>query len=171
MPIVLVGGGSRSGKSSFALNLAIERGQRRAFVATAQAFDEEMRERIARHRAERDDRFTTIEAPLDLTGVVRREDFDVLLVDCLTLWVSNQMMREETNGTPDLVACMDELVREAAQSEKLCIFVTNEVGCGIVPANALARRFRDLAGRLNQEMAKAAQEVYLLHFGIPVRLK
>lgn len=169
MGIILVGGGSRSGKSSFALKMATERGERRGFVATAQAFDEEMRERIDRHRSERDDRFTTIEEPLDLTGVIGREGFDVLLVDCLTLWVSNLMMREEAEGS--IGESMDALVRTAEESEKLCIFVTNEVGCGIVPANALARRFRDLAGRLNQQMANAAQEVYLLYFGIPMRIK
>lgn len=95
MALILVGGGSRSGKSSFALELARKRGERRAFVATAQAFDAEMTERIARHRAERDESFTTIEEPLNLAGVNTRGGFDVLLIDCLTLWVSNLMMSED----------------------------------------------------------------------------
>lgn len=167
MPLILVGGGSRSGKSSFALQLARERGTRRAFVATAQALDQEMAERIARHQAERDHAFTTVEEPLDVAGVISRSDCDVLLIDCLTLWVSNFMMQEE----PDIDAKGAELVRVAAASKALCIFVTNEVGCGVVPDNPMARRFRDLAGRLNQEMAKAAQEVYFLTFGIPTKLK
>ena len=167
MPLILVGGGSRSGKSSFALELAKERGTRRAFVATAQAFDQEMAERIARHQAERDDAFTTIEEPLELASVISNTSFDVLLIDCLTLWVSNLMMREEA----DIDAKGAELVSIAAASKALCIFVTNEVGCSVVPDNAMGRRFRDLAGRLNQEMAKAAQEVYFLTFGIPTRIK
>ena len=167
MPLILVGGGSRSGKSSFALELAKERGTRRAFVATAQAFDQEMTERIARHQAERDEAFTTIEEPLNLAGVISNTTFDVLLIDCLTLWVSNLMMREDA----DIDAKGVELVRAAAAGSAVCIFVTNEVGCGVVPDNAMGRRFRDLAGRLNQEMAKAAQEVYFLTFGIPTRIK
>ena len=167
MPLILVGGGSRSGKSSFALELAKERGKRRAFIATAQAFDLEMTERIARHKAERDDAFTTIEEPLDLAGIISNASFDVLLIDCLTLWVSNLMMQEEA----DIDSKGVELVRASAACKALCIFVTNEVGCGVVPDTAMGRRFRDLAGRLNQEMAKAAQEVYFLTFGIATKLK
>jgi adenosylcobinamide kinase/adenosylcobinamide-phosphate guanylyltransferase len=169
MPLILVGGGSRSGKSTFAVNLALERGTRRAFVATAEALDDEMRERIARHRAEREHRFTTIEEPLDLVRVLTENDtaFDVILIDCLTIWVSNLMMREE----PDIEARGAEFARVAAASSATCILVTNEVGSGIVPENPLARRFRDLAGLLNQQAARSASEVYLLAFGIASRLK
>ena len=169
MPLILVGGGTRSGKSSFALQLAQERGSRRAFVATAQAFDDEMRERITRHQEERQDSFSTIEEPLDLGRVIANNQahFDVILVDCLTLWVSNLMMRNAS----DIDEQGAELARVAAASQALCIFVTNEVGCGVVPDNALARRFRDLAGRLNQQAARQASEVYLLNFGIASRLK
>ena len=169
MPLILVGGGSRSGKSSFALELARQRGARRAFVATAQAFDDEMRERIAHHRAERDTSFTTIEEPLYPARTIRENAalFDVILVDCLTLWVNNLLMSEQL----EIEAQGAELVRVAAESSPLCVFVTNEVGCGIVPENALARRFRDLAGRLNQQAARSAAEVYLLTFGIASRLK
>ena len=167
MPVILVGGGSRSGKSSFALDLAKQRGTQRAFVATAQAFDQEMTDRIVRHQSERDGAFTTIEEPLNLAGIISNTTFDVLLIDCLTLWVSNLMMQEEV----DIEGKGAELACAAVASKALCIFVTNEVGCGVVPDNAMARRFRDLAGRLNQQMAKAAQEVYFLTFGIPIRLK
>lgn len=169
MPLILVGGGSRSGKSGFALQLACERGERRAFVATAEAFDDEMRERIALHRAEREDRFTTIEEPLDLRRVLSENEglFDVILIDCLTLWISNLMMRED----PDIESRGAEFARTAAVSSALCILVTNEVGCSVVPENAMARRFRDLAGLLNQQAARAASEVYFLTFGIASRLK
>lgn len=169
MGLILIGGGSRSGKSAFALQLAQERGARRAFVATAPACDEEMRQRIARHRAERGEGFVTIEEPLDVAEVVaqRGAEFDVLLVDCLTLWVSNLLLQ----GEPDIDGKGAELAQVAGKSGALCIFVTNEVGCGVVPENALARKFRDHAGRLNQEMARAAREVYVLAFGIPSRIK
>lgn len=169
MPLILIGGGSRSGKSSFALQSARERGVRRAFVATAEALDDEMRERIARHRAERDTSFTTIEEPMELARVLSGNEafFDVILVDCLTLWVSNLMMKE----THNIDELGEELVRTAAASPAHCILVTNEVGCGVVPENALARRFRDAAGRLNQQAAQTASEVYLLTFGIARRLK
>jgi adenosylcobinamide kinase / adenosylcobinamide-phosphate guanylyltransferase len=169
MALILVGGGSRSGKSTFALELALARGARRAFIATAQAFDDEMRDRIARHRQERQDVFTTMEEPFDVANLITTHaaNYDVLLLDCLTLWVSNLMLND--------VADIDErgatLARVAAESNACCIFVTNEVGSGIVPENALARRFRDLAGRLNQQVANAAAEVYVLHFGIATRIK
>lgn len=167
MALILVGGGSRSGKSSFALTLAKERGTKVAFVATAQAYDDEMRERIRLHQAERAGTFLTIEEPIDLVGMISRSEFDVLLIDCLTLWVSNLMMADEA----EIDERGKELVRAATECDTICIFVTNEVGSGVVPDNAMARRFRDHAGRLNQEMAKSAREVYMLQFGIPTRLK
>ena len=166
MPVVLVGGGSRSGKSSYALGLARARGKRLGYVATAQALDDEMTDRIRLHREDRGADFTTLEAPLDIAGVLRAEgdDFDVIVVDCLTLWLSNHLLlgREPPAG---------ELLEMAAASPATYILVTNEVGCGIVPENALARRFRDLAGRLNQQAAARASEVYWMAFGIPMRLK
>ncbi len=169
MPLILVGGGSRSGKSSYALRLASERGARRAFVATAQAFDDEMRARIARHRADRDGTFETIEEPLEAAAVLRSLGgrFDVAVVDCLTLWLSNLMLA----GREELEEETAQLVEAACQSPTQCILVTNEVGCGIVPENALARRFRDLAGTLNKRCAAAAVEAYWMAFGIPLRLK
>ncbi|MFN7924971.1 MAG: bifunctional adenosylcobinamide kinase/adenosylcobinamide-phosphate guanylyltransferase [Bryobacteraceae bacterium] len=164
--IVLVGGGSRSGKSRHALELARRYGPRRGFLATAQAFDHEMEERIHRHRAERGEEFATFEEPLDLAGAVSRlaTSLDVLVVDCLTLWLSNIMI---AGHELDERAVLDSI----AASPLPCILVTNEVGCGIVPENALARAFRDRAGILNQLAAQRAAEAYWMAFGIPIRLK
>lgn len=166
MPIILIGGGSRSGKSSYALSLARQYGLRRGFLATAQAFDDEMRQRIAHHRQERGPDFVTIEEPLDLARVIltQQEALDVLVIDCLTLWLSNAILVGQE-------PCFDQLIETAAESLMQCILVTNEVGCGIVPENALARRFRDLAGTLNQKAAERATEVYWMCFGVPLRVK
>ena len=167
MAVILVGGGSRSGKSRHALELARARGERRLFVATAQSFDEEMHDRARAHRAERGGDFATAEEPLDVAGVIERGSFDVAVVDCLTLWLSNLMAA----GDRDVEAETERLVRAAAAPEAAVILVTNEVGCGIVPENALARRFRDHAGRLNQRAAAAAREVYWMVFGCALRVK
>lgn len=167
MPLILIGGGARSGKSSYALDLARERGARRAYVATAQAFDDEMRDRIALHRAERDPSFDTLEEPVHLAALLRRQEtnYDVIVLDCLTLWLTNCMLG---NHTPDL-SFLDSAV--AVRKGPLLIAVTNEVGCGIVPDNELARRFRDEQGRLNQYAARVADEVYWMAFGCPLRVK
>jgi adenosylcobinamide kinase / adenosylcobinamide-phosphate guanylyltransferase len=160
MAVVLIGGGSRSGKSRFALERARREGSNLVFIATAEARDEEMRERIAHHQAERGSEFRTVEAPLDLAGAIRSSEADAIVVDCLTLWLANTMQREFAD------------LEDAAHSSRACvILVTNEVGCGIVPDNALARQFRDLAGMLNQRMAEAAGEVYWMVFGQPLRVK
>ncbi len=163
--IILVGGGSRSGKSRYALELATQRGVRPAFLATAQAFDDEMTERIRKHRDERGGAFTTWEEPFEIAERLRaRHECDVIVVDCLTLWVSNLMLADrEIPGA--------ELIAAARAVSATVIFVSNEVGCGIVPENALARRFRDLAGALNQQVAAAADEVYWMAFGIPLKVK
>lgn len=167
--IVLIGGGVRSGKSEFALVRARGFGPRRAFVATAQAFDAEMRARIDAHKKERDSSFVTIEAPLDLEPVFRTQiDVDVIVVDCLTLWLSNLMMTDADDAT--IEASIDQLVRAAAEATPSLVFVTNEVGLGIVPENALARRFRDHAGRLHRRLATRADEVYLGAMGVMLRL-
>jgi adenosylcobinamide kinase/adenosylcobinamide-phosphate guanylyltransferase len=162
--VALVGGGARSGKSRFARELAEARFERPALVATAQALDAEMAERIARHRAERSLRWGTIEEPLQIVEAMRRESgrYDGFVVDCLTLWLSNAIAVSE----PDVDGMVEEL-----RSGPPVVLVTNEVGCGIVPENELARRFRDLAGILNQGCAMAAKEVYWMAFGLPVRVK
>lgn len=166
MALILVGGGARSGKSRHALALAERHGGRLGFIATAQAFDEEMRERIALHQRDRDPRFETIEAPIDLAGAIAAACQDAIVVDCLTLWLTNVML-----GGLDLTAETALFIEAGRRSRSLVIVVTNEVGCGIVPENELARRFRDEAGRLNQRVAEAATEVYWMVFGCPLRVK
>ncbi len=170
MALIFVGGGSRSGKSRYAIELARAAGSRLAFVATAQAFDDEMRERIGRHRDERGATFTTFEEPLEPARVLRaqQERFDALVVDCLTLWVSNLLLADEGDA---IAGRAEELAEVAACSPARVILVSNEVGCGIVPENALARRFRDEAGRVNQIVAQRAAEAYWMVFGIAVKVK
>ncbi len=167
--MILIGGGARSGKSTAALRHLNNAGPRRGFIATAQAFDDEMQDRIALHKAERDSDITTWEEPLAVAERIVQEGphYDAILVDCLTLWLSNLLLAEH----PDLPGTMRQLISAAAQSPAQVILVTNEVGAGIVPENALARRFRDEQGRLNQLAAEFANEVYFLTFGIATRLK
>jgi len=167
--VILIGGGSRSGKSSAALGMLKAAGDRRGFIATAQAWDDEMRERIARHRAERGESIVTWEEPLTVAARIEAEDgaYDAIVVDCLTLWLSNLMMA----GDRDIEAECRRLVDAAAKARTTIILVTNEVGCGIVPENALARQFRDAAGKLNQLAAERAAEVQWMIFGIGLRIK
>ncbi len=169
MGVVLLGGGARSGKSRFALEYAA-RFQRRAFVATAQALDAEMAERIRRHQAERGPEWTTLEEPLDIAGVIEREEhrFDVMLVDCLTLWLSNVMGEPQRDPLRELHRLKECLT---VRRETGIVLITNEVGCGIVPDSALARRYRDLAGEMNQMIAAVASEVYWIVFGVPLTVK
>lgn len=165
---LLVLGGARSGKSRYAQARAEATGLRRLFVATAQAFDEEMRERIARHRADRDAAWATVEAPIDLAGtIVARSRADtVLLIDCLTLWTTNLIL-----GDHDCRAATATLVEAIGTAAGPVVLVANEVGFGIVPGNALARRFRDEAGIVNQRVAAAVDEVQLVAAGLPLKLK
>jgi len=168
---ILVTGGARSGKSRFAVGLAKRLGRRVIYLATGAATDEEMRSRIARHRAQRPRAWRTIESPDDparaitrLTGAV-----DGLLMDCLTMYVSMLLVRGETDRA------IERRVRELCEAIRRArcpvILVTNEVGMGVVPATALGRRFRDLAGLANQIAAGVADEVYLLVAGLPLRIK
>jgi adenosylcobinamide kinase/adenosylcobinamide-phosphate guanylyltransferase len=171
LPFTLVLGGARSGKSAFAQAaaeaLAAETGGRLVMVATAQAFDSEMVERIDRHRQDRGPAWTTLEAPLDLAGALDGLGAgDVVVVDCLTLWLSNLMLDER-----DVAAAVAQLVAGVERFEGRLWLVSNEVGFGIVPDNALARRFRDEAGRLHQALAQAAEAVTLVVAGLTLRLK
>lgn len=161
-------GGARSGKSRYAQARAEMLGGRHHFVATAEAFDDEMHERIARHQADRDARWQTVEAPRDLPAVLDALNAPdaVVLVDCLTLWLSNLLLADADPGLAE-----GELCRAIKQFSGQIILVSNEVGLGIVPANALARRFGDAAGRLNQAVAATAAEVVLLAAGLPLTLK
>ncbi len=183
---VLVLGGARSGKSSFAERLAAHSGRRVAFVATATASDEEMRERIARHRAARPGEWVTIEEPLDLALAVRQAGMlaDVVLLDCITIWLANWMTQEDgieqhallPSGKledVDALSAVESLLEAVASlpEGKTLIAVTNEVGMGIVPDHALGRAYRDTLGYVNQRLAVAADRVYLMVGGIAVDVK
>ncbi len=164
---LLVLGGARSGKSRHAQALAEAMTPTGCFIATAQAWDEEMRERIARHVADRDARWTTVEAPLALPEAIAghsRAD-RVLLVDCLTLWLTNLLL-----GEADLMAAGEALVAAIQDALGPVVLVSNEVGFGIVPDNALARRFRDAQGTLNQRLARMCDATDLVVAGLPLRL-
>ena len=137
------------------------------FLATAQAHDLEMEVRVAKHQAERGTDFSTIEEPLDISDELRKCQADAIVVDCLTLWLSNMML---TFGR-DVSAETEKLLATARASTAALILVTNEVGCGIVPETTLGRDFRDRAGVLNQRVAAVADEVYWMVFGIPMRVK
>jgi adenosylcobinamide kinase/adenosylcobinamide-phosphate guanylyltransferase len=169
MGVVLIGGGARSGKSRFALEY-VSRFERRAFLATGQALDEEMAERIRRHQVERGPEWTTIEEPVDIAAVIDRESgrFDAVVVDCLTLWLSNVMGDPKRDPAAEITNLRDCLVR---RREVMLVLITNEVGAGIVPDNPLARLYRDLAGEMNQAVAAVADEVYWMVFGLPLAVK
>jgi adenosylcobinamide kinase / adenosylcobinamide-phosphate guanylyltransferase len=166
---VLVGGGARSGKSAFALARARELGARRLFVATARRYDAEMDERIARHRAERAAQFDTVEEPLALPEVLAgAAGYDVAVVDCVTLWLSNQLI--DGVAADAIERRIAELGRAVERAPCHVVLVTNEVGMGVHPESALGRTFRDLAGRAHQRLARAATEVQLAVLGVVVRL-
>lgn len=161
-------GGARSGKSRYAQARAEAARGAPVFIATAEAFDDEMRDRIARHRADRDARWTTVEAPHELPDAIAAQEGKgaVLLVDCLTLWVSNLLLADA-----DIARAGRRLCDAIARFDGTLILVANEVGLGIVPDNTLARRFRDAAGLLNQSVAVAVDEVVLITAGLPLMLK
>lgn len=170
--VVLITGGSRSGKSSYALQLGEELPGPRAFIATCPPIDEEMAERIRKHREARGDSWHTIEEPLNLADGIRMLGHRVILVDCLSLWVNNLMYESRHPLDEEEIAqkCR-ELLEACDKLDGTVIFVTNEVGMGIVPENPMARRFRDLMGRCNQIVASEADEVILMACGLPVYLK
>ena len=163
--LILITGGVRSGKSSKALSLAAPYAEK-LFVATARALDDEMRVRIDRHRAERGNSWKTIEEPLELARAMRIDPDAVALVDCMTLWLSNAM-----DAHVDIEAALDDFLSAASERRAPVIVVTNEVGLGIVPVYELARRFRDLAGLMNQRLAAAADAVWLMISGLGLRLE
>jgi adenosyl cobinamide kinase/adenosyl cobinamide phosphate guanylyltransferase len=166
-PLIFVLGGARSGKSRHAERLIAEYPSPWTYIATAEALDEEMRERIAQHRARRDERWRTIEAPHALAHAVRSSASDrPLLIDCLTLWLSNRVLADA-----DLEGEIAMLLQANAARSAATIIVANEVGLGVVPDNALARRFRDAAGMANQRIAARADRVDFIAAGLPLRLK
>jgi adenosylcobinamide kinase/adenosylcobinamide-phosphate guanylyltransferase len=165
-----VTGGSRSGKTSYALERA-RRFSCRIYLATAEAIDDEMRLRISRHRQERGEGFQTIEEPLDLAGALHRipDETEVVLIDCLTVWLGNLMHRKGVQSEPYTEE--RELLRLLKSPPCNIIIVTNELGSGIVPADAMTRSFRDHTGWLNQDIARIADEVVLVVCGLPLVLK
>ncbi len=167
----LVLGGVRSGKSRYAQELAT-RGKRVAFIATAEACDDDMRQRIARHRADRPANWTTFEAPLALeeTLLTCGNQFDTILVDCLTVWTSNVMSHEASDDVR-VLAHADRLADVLRRISASVILVSNEVGSGIHPNSEIGRHFRDLLGFVNQRIAAAADEVILLVAGCPLFVK
>lgn len=165
---VLVLGGARSGKSAFAERLVMETGLCRHYVATGRAWDDEMRERVAKHRIDRGEDWRTHEEPLELVerlAALDRPD-NVVLVDCLTLWVTNLMMEERP-----VADAFSRLADFVSAAKARLVLVSNEVGLGIVPDNRMAREFRDHAGRLHQSIAARARQVYFVAAGLPLKMK
>jgi adenosylcobinamide kinase/adenosylcobinamide-phosphate guanylyltransferase len=169
--LYFITGGARSGKSSFAEKLALDMTGKRAYIATAQALDAEMSARIEHHRIIRGNSWDTFEEPLAVAELLRKltKRYEIALLDCLTLWLSNVMAHADGDGI--VATRSEELVKAAKEFSGVCIIVSNEVGLGIVPDNPLARKYRDFAGLLNQKVAQASDEVYFTAAGIPLRIK
>ena len=180
--IILCSGGARSGKSEFAEQLALSLKGRKAYVATGQAFDDEMKDRIKKHQLRRGKEWITYEIPLYLhkNWEQIKNVSDVILIDCLTMFTSNHVFahgdintQEDSNRIESII--LEELrllLQEINNSnDKTVIFVTNEIGLGIVPENKLARYFRDITGRVNREVASAANKMYLTISGVTIELK
>lgn len=168
--LILVLGGARSGKSSWALGHAEEHFETCLFLATAEVLDEEMEERVELHRQARGPKWSLLEEPLNVPGVLesRCGDAGVVLVDCLTIWLNNVLLKK---GAEQVPYYQERLVKALSERCRTVILVANEVGTGIVPEHALGRRFRDLAGFLNQRMAQLADKVVFLVAGLPMVLK
>ncbi len=166
---VLVLGGARSGKTGFAERMAMRAGESPLYLATAQTLDAEMTERVRMHQQQRHKRFSTLEEPIALTTALRAaaKKHDVILVDCLTLWITNLLVAgaDVANAVDELAAALPDI--DSAR----VILVSNEVGLGIVPDNAMARMFRDLAGAAHQRLAEICEEVHFVIAGLPMTLK
>lgn len=171
-PLIFVLGGARSGKSVFAEDLALALGQAKSskciYLATSQVWDEEMRARIDLHKNRRNAQWDTVEVPLELPKALLEHSYKEcpILVDCLTLWLTNLMMDGQ-----NIDAAGDELINAISSITAPIIFVSNEVGQGIVPDNKMARDFRDHAGLLHQKLTAAVDEVYFITAGLPTKLK
>ena len=164
---ILVTGGARSGKSSFAEKRTKQLGSSLVYIATSEIIDSEMKERVAEHQARRGSEWQTLHAPMNLAeALVEADGTGPCLVDCLTFWLNNLMFHNE-----DTVAATKGLITALKQRSDPVVLVTNEVGSSIVPENALARRFRDEAGRMNQTISQIADEVYVSISGIPLQIK
>ncbi|MBW2094173.1 MAG: bifunctional adenosylcobinamide kinase/adenosylcobinamide-phosphate guanylyltransferase [Deltaproteobacteria bacterium] len=170
--IVLITGGARSGKSSFALEEALKRPGKRIFIATALALDAEMKDRIRKHREERGEDFATIEEPLDINSRLTSlpKDVEVVVIDCLTVWLGN-LFHKWDNNEKAVEQEVEKFCKGLTAIKRELILVTNEVGFGIVPDNHLARLYRDMLGFLNRTIAEQADNVYCCICGIPVCIK
>jgi adenosylcobinamide kinase/adenosylcobinamide-phosphate guanylyltransferase len=167
--LILIGGGARSGKSSFALRLAQRLGPRRVFLATAEARDEEMAGRIARHQSERRDEFETIEEPLAPAAALARVEGDVVVIDCVTFWLANLLLRGDS--ADHILEEVAGLVAALRAWPGHAILVTNEVGMGVVPEYPLGRAFRDVCGTAHQHLSRAANQLYFAALGTILRLR
>lgn len=172
--LILILGGARSGKSALAERLARQR-ERVLFVATAEALDVDMERRIAAHRSQRPSAWRTLEEPLDLSSAIQEvaDDYEICLLDCLTLWVSNLLLKMEDypNVEREILAEVKRLLEVYEESSATWIVVSNEVGLGIVPPTPLGRQYRDILGRANQAVAARADRVYLTVAGLMMDLK
>ena len=175
MSCILITGGARAGKSSYAQKLAADIGGKVLFVATAEAKDEDMRLRIENHKKSRPLNWETLESPCEVAESINKKtgEYPVVVIDCITMLVSNVMLgaSDETAAESEVIKEIDSLINTMQSKSSVFILVTNEVGLGIVPDNELSRVYRDLLGRANQLLARHADEVYLLVAGIPVKVK
>jgi len=171
--LVLILGGVRSGKSSYAQQLASDDGGRVLFLATAEARDDEMKHRIAKHKSSRPASWTTSEEPLDIASALKSKasSADIVLIDCVTVWLSNLLLRENSVTEEEMLAEIDKLLNAYKRGKPSYIIVSGEVGMGIVPEYPLGRTFRDLLGLANQRLAAKADRVVLMVAGIPVDVK
>jgi adenosylcobinamide kinase/adenosylcobinamide-phosphate guanylyltransferase len=167
--IIFILGGARSGKSAFALKEATRVSGKKAYIATAEVLDEEMRQRIEEHKRKRDDEWVTYEEPIRIDNIIKgiENRYSVIVIDCMTLWLSN-LMHNGLNIEDEIKHLVSSLV---AHNLSLLYVVSNEVGMDIVPDNELGRRFRDMAGILNQMIAEISNEVYFVMAGIPMKIK
>ncbi len=177
--IILITGGARSGKSKYALELAESIAEKRLFVATSPRLDPEMAERIDRHKQERaGQNWDSLEEELHLSSLFTKqlEKYDVVLIDCLTLWINNLLYYSGEQNNQKIDDCFIRehsmsLVKAARKSLVTTILVTNEVGLGIVPANKLARKYRDLVGTVNQTIGRGADDLIMVSCGVPLVIK
>ena len=169
--LIFVTGGCRSGKSQFALDFANRHFHKKLYLATCEALDEEMAKRIEDHKKKRGLDWQTVEEPINIAGAIRerRNDTEVVLLDCITLWLSNLLMRQKSDH--EVMNQVSTLIDTVKQGPSSSIIVSNEVGMGLVPVDPLGRRFRDLAGMANQKIGEAADRAIFMVSGIPVFLK
>jgi adenosylcobinamide kinase/adenosylcobinamide-phosphate guanylyltransferase len=169
--VTFIIGGARSGKSRLAEELALRHGEPLLYIATGYAGDNEMAERIRRHQLRRGEAWQTIEEPLDIHSVLTGHDgwFRAVLLDCVTLWITNLMLKHDCDN--DVLEVVQSTAAGFAELKTPLVVVSNEVGMGIVPDNSMARRFRDLAGEVNEMLAAASDDVYMMFSGLPMKIK